>query len=78
MCHVCSLEKNANPKMTYGIKGKITTRKMFRVYSNRTAYIKLCYVHDIEMHIAGEERFLMAHPLLAKDLAANSSKYTSS
>lgn len=77
MCYVCSLEQKNFGNAT-GVKGRITTRKMFRAYTNATAIVKLCYVHDIELHVTGEERFLRNHPLLAKDLARNSQKYMGS
>jgi hypothetical protein len=50
-------------------------RKLYRAYSNREAKLKLCYVHDIELHIKGEERFLQNHLKLAADLEANPQKY---
>lgn len=74
MCHVCSLERISRGKLA-GAKGRISQRKLYRAYTNAVANLKLCYVHDIELHVMGEERFLRAHPKLAKDLAQNSNKY---
>lgn len=67
MCDVCNSEK-IDYKMRCGKNDKLYTNKLYMVFKNSTATVKMCYLHDIEFFHLGERRFLMDHILFAKAL----------
>ncbi|MCR9205123.1 MAG: hypothetical protein NXH75_11125 [Halobacteriovoraceae bacterium] len=63
MCDVCH-EEEIDWKFRNG-KRPLHNCRLYRVYQNRVANIKLCHIHAIELFCVGESRFLEFHPRLA-------------
>ena len=71
MCDVCKLE---GLDWVYSTgKKKLISCKLYRVYRDQEAKVKLCQLHDIELFRYGESRFLSAHLKLARLLVSRSS-----
>ena len=68
-CDVCKVE-GTNCVFANGRKGKITQAKLYRVYKGKVAKIKLCHLHDIELFMLGEFKFLKEHINLAMDICS--------
>lgn len=75
MCDVCRTE-NIDWKFANGPQAKLHQARLFRVYKNRVAVIKLCHIHAIELFIMGEERFLANHVTPCIELSVDKSKYS--
>ena len=75
MCDVCTSE-NIDYKFVNG-KNKTTIHhaRLFRVYKDNFATVKLCHLHGIELFVLGETRFLQNHMALAKTLIVSKKKY---
>jgi len=52
-----------------GTASQLSVAKLYRVYVGRTAKIKLCRLHDIQLFVIGEQRFLQEHLFLAKNMS---------
>lgn len=76
LCRVCSLEGIDSEKRN-GVKKGTSKERLYRVYQNRIAVVKLCYLHSIEFFLIGEQRFLQNHLILAGDIYHNQNEYLS-
>jgi len=70
MCDVCKLEGVDWKHATGG--QKLSFAKLYRVYKDQEAKVRLCQLHDIELFRFGESRFLSAHLKLASLLISRS------
>ncbi len=77
MCDVC-VSEGKNYLFINGEKKRLVKRELKKVYSGAKAVVKLCYVHDIDLFINGERKFLMEHKLFIKTLAQNPDKFSKS
>lgn len=76
MCDVCQAE-GLNWTFLNGKRTAIRNAKLYRVYMGRVAFVKLCHLHDIQLFVLGEQRFLKEHIYLAKTLSENRVDYAS-
>ncbi len=68
MCDVCKLE---GVDWAYSTGGKkLTHCKLYRVFRDQEAKVKLCKLHDIELFRSGESKFLSSHLKLARLLVS--------
>lgn len=75
MCDVCASE-GIDWKFVNGEhKTTLHQVKLYRVYKDKLAVVKLCHLHGIELFVLGETRFLSNHISLARDLANSKKKY---
>lgn len=74
MCDVCKAE-GRDWNFANGDKTRLANAKLYRVYVGRTAAIKLCHLHDIQLFVLGEQRFLKEHINLASNLFDKRSDY---
>lgn len=74
MCDVCRSE-NEDWEFRNGKNSKLLSVKLYRVYQGREARSMMCYLHSIELFMAGERRFLRTHLRFARYLAQKSSEY---
>lgn len=70
MCEVCSSE-GKNYKFNTGDK-PLKVNSLYKVFKDNVASVKLCHVHDIELFMLGEKRFLTEHLPYARVLASKS------
>lgn len=69
MCDLCVVNKQ-DPEFINGNKfsdARVCT--LFRVTSGNLTYIRLCFFHQVELHVLGERRFLRKNLEFAKSLA---------
>ncbi|MBT7608466.1 MAG: hypothetical protein HN576_01840 [Bacteriovoracaceae bacterium] len=76
MCDVCTSESIDWKFVNGETKSALHQVKLFRVYKDKIASIKLCHLHGIELFVLGETRFLQNHLNLARDLAVSKKKYS--
>ena len=69
MCDVCKVV-GINSLFINGPKSNVMNAKLYKVYSNRVANLKLCRIHDIELFLKGEQRFLTTHLSLAREIVS--------
>lgn len=68
MCEVCNVNgenylfKNGNKTMLY-------KTKFYRIYKDKVAQVKMCYVHGVELFHFGEKRFIEEYLDFARYLA---------
>lgn len=74
MCDVCSVE-GKDWKFMNGKHGNLVRSKLYNIYEGKVATLNLCLIHDIELFMLGENRFLEEHLSLARQLAMNKVKY---
>lgn len=68
MCDVCRTE-GLNWKFLNGPKkDKLQSAYLFGIYKNRTAKMKLCHIHAIELFMFGEHQFLLNYSNLCQEL----------
>lgn len=67
-CDVCRAE-NINTAKRCGKKGSVKTAKLYHAYVGRVVTIRLCHLHDIELFLKGEMRFLQNHLNFSASLA---------
>jgi hypothetical protein len=70
MCDVCNLEGLDWVFATGG--KKLVKNKLYKVYTEKAAQVKLCTLHDIELFKFGEKKFLSAHLKLSRNLISMS------
>ncbi len=75
MCDVCVSEKIDWKFVNGSNKSELHPVKLYRVYKDKVAVLKLCHLHGIELFVLGETRFLQIHLSLARDLAMSKKKY---
>lgn len=74
MCDVCTAE-DIDWRFKVGKTSNLARGKLYNVYEGRSAYLSLCLIHDIELFMLGEKKFLAAHPKLALKLATEKEKF---
>lgn len=74
MCDVCNLEGN-DWKFTNGKHGNLVRSRLYSIYEGKVAHLQLCLLHDIELFMLGESRFLKEHIGLAQQLAMDKQKF---
>jgi hypothetical protein len=67
MCEVCKAH-GENYLFKNGAKKMLINNKLYKVFKNNVAPVKLCYVHTIELFHLGERRFLREHLVYARVL----------
>lgn len=77
MCEVCQIE-GKDPKFINGLKHVSIPSKLYRVFKDKIADIRLCHVHSIELFVLGEKRFVKSHIQFARSLSAKKSKKSDS
>ena len=81
MCHVCESEgldwkyMNGADEDSSTVRSSLQRARLYRVYQDRVAQIKLCHIHSIELFLLGERRFLEHHPALCYELGAKQKKF---
>lgn len=73
MCDVCKVE-GLDPKFVNGEKSIANASKLYRVFKDKVADIRLCHVHSIELFLIGEKRFVHEHIAFAKSLVKKTKK----
>ncbi len=73
MCEVCNLE-GRDPKFVNGSKSPSIPNKLYRVFKDKIADIRLCHVHSIELFMYGEKLFVKSHIGFARSLSRKSKK----
>lgn len=71
MCEVCKTE-GKDYLFVNGPKKYLYTNTLYKVFKQSVASVKLCYVHNIELFMIGESRFLKEHLPFARKLATRS------
>lgn len=74
MCDVCSLE-GKDWKFMNGKHSNLVRSRLYNIYEGKIAHLQLCLIHDIELFMLGESRFLKQHLGLAQQLATNKEKF---
>jgi len=75
VCDVCASE-GIDWKFVNGEnKSGLHQVKLYRVYKDKLAVVKLCRLHGIELFVLGENRFLSNHISLARELAGSKKKF---
>lgn len=74
MCDVCKAE-GIDWNFSNGKKTKLNKAKLYRVYVGRTATVQLCHLHDIQLFVLGEQRFLKEHIALASNMFDKRSEF---
>lgn len=77
MCHVCESE-GLNWKFLNGPERKLETAWVFGLYRGRTAKLRLCYIHSVEIFLLGEQRFLARHHQLCYELTHDQARFLGS
>ncbi|OUR96869.1 hypothetical protein A9Q84_11065 [Halobacteriovorax marinus] len=77
MCDVCKAE-GLDSQFMNGSKSRISPSKLFRVFKGQTATIKLCSIHDIQLFMLGEQRFLLENLGFLKHLNHNRRNFVTS
>ena len=75
MCDVCTSEKIDTKFVNGESHSTVHTVKLYRIYKDKVALVKLCHLHGIELFVLGETRFLRNHLSLARELAVGKKKY---
>ena len=73
MCEVCQVE-GKDPKFVNGIKNVSIPNKLFRVFKDKIADVRLCHIHSIELFMLGETRFIKNHISFARALSKKTKK----
>lgn len=73
MCDVCTAE-GIDTKFVNGNKVSSGKSYLYKVYQGRVAAVNLCKLHDIQLFVLGESRFLQEHIILAKVLVEKQMK----
>lgn len=60
MCDVCKI-RGLDYKFLNGKKDWLKQNFLYKVLVGKTAKVKLCHLHDIELFHMGEKRFVMQH-----------------
>jgi hypothetical protein len=71
MCEVCTAE-GENYLFKNGPRSNLIAGKLYKVFRDAVAPIKLCYIHSLELFSLGERRFLREHLTYARGLAGKS------
>ena len=69
MCEIC-INEGENYLFKNGIHEILVTNKLYRVFKDAVAPIKLCHLHSIELFRLGERRFMREHINFARSLAS--------
>ena len=75
MCDVCASESIDWKFVNGENRTTLHQAKLYRVYKDKVALVKLCHLHGIELFVLGETRFLCNHISFARDLAGSKTKY---
>lgn len=75
MCDVCNLE-GSDWKFTNGQHSNLVRSRLYTIYEGKVAHLQLCLLHDIELFMIGEIRFLKEHMRLAQLLASDKQKFS--
>lgn len=73
MCEVCHIE-GKDPKFVNGLKSSAIPNKLYRVFKDKIADVRLCHVHSIELFMLGEMRFVKNHISFARTLTKKTKK----
>ncbi len=73
MCDVCKAY-GKDPAFVNGSKKGLYSEKLYRVFKDNIADIRLCHVHSIELFMYGERRFIASHLIFARSLASKAKK----
>lgn len=76
MCDVCKAE-GSDWQFRNGMERPLSRSKLYGVYEGRVAQLSLCLIHDIELFMTGEKKFLVKHPKLAMNLLEQKEKFAS-
>lgn len=74
MCDVCNVE-GKDWKFMNGRHGNLVRSRLYNIYEGKVAHLNLCLIHDIELFMLGENRFLEEHLGLARQLTSNKDKF---
>lgn len=74
MCDVCSAE-GKDWKFMNGEHSNLVRSRLYNIYEGKVAHLSLCLIHDIELFMMGEHRFLEEHLSLARQLATQKEKF---
>jgi hypothetical protein len=74
MCDVCESE-GIDWRFKVGKNATLARGRLYNVYEGRAAYLSLCLIHDIELFMLGEKKFINVHPKLAVKLASEKEKF---
>jgi hypothetical protein len=67
VCDVCKIQ-GLDYKFLNGEKDSLHNNFLYKVLIGKTAKIKLCHIHDIELFHLGEKRFVLQHLELLRTL----------
>ncbi len=70
MCDVCKAE-GLDASFRNGERLRISASKLYRVFKGQTAVIKVCPLHDIQLFMLGEQKFLLENLGFLKHLNQN-------
>ena len=73
MCDVC-LAEGLNTRFMNGKKSKLYNRKIYSIFRGKVTPVKLCFLHDIDLFIYGETKFLEYHPRFVMRVLNSKSK----
>jgi hypothetical protein len=70
MCDVCKAEQ-LDADFMNGAKYRINASKLYRVFKGQVAVVKTCPLHDIQLFMLGEQKFLLENLGFLKHLNQN-------
>ena len=77
MCDVCKAE-NLDSQLMNGSRNRINASKLYRVFKGQVALVKTCPLHDIQLFMLGEQKFLLENLGFLKHLNKNRGNFISS
>lgn len=78
MCDVCKAEGLDTQFMNGPARSRISASKLHRVFKGQVATIRLCTLHDIQLFMLGEQKFLLENLGFLKHLNHNRRTFVSS
>ncbi|WP_127717114.1 hypothetical protein [Halobacteriovorax sp. HLS] len=76
MCDVCKAE-NLDSDFMNGARNKNNASKLYRVFKGQVAVVKTCPLHDIQLFMLGEQKFLLENLSFLKFLNQNRRSFIS-
>lgn len=70
MCDVCKAE-NLDSNFMNGSKYRVNASRLYRVFKGQVATVKTCPLHDIQLFLLGEQKFLLENLGFLKFLNQN-------
>lgn len=74
MCDLCRSE-GTDYKFRNGSRNELYTRSLFNAFPGHLVKVRLCFIHDSDLFLMGESRFIDKYPSFIASLNENKSRH---